>query len=398
MDIMPLTLDALKGRIGDLDSHESIPVPRYGEVFGEIGRRFAVENEELWRRADALALATVEEHGEAELITRDHEDNCEINQETVWALKGTGAPGAVNMDRRPAVLDEMGIQRQLIFPMMGIFAWIQALGGGQIWIPPASREQIALGKEAIKAYNRWAGGISAKYGDRMRVVGMLLSGEPGLTPDSMIKQAEAMISSGVKAILISGGEPPAGMSSGDRRLDPFYAALAEKNITLTFHPPAGLGYRKSDVWEATMIDPELASLVTQQPHENFLANMVAGGVFERHPTLRVAFVETYSHWVGPLAEHMDNVVLHIKGGSKLPLKPSEYIARNVRFSVLLDEPVEIWLERWPHLRSVYCSDFPHPEGRPWSLKKFHERIAPLGDDMVEKFFVTNSEWVLPPAS
>src|SRR3974390_3084784 len=57
------------------------------------------------------------------------------------------------------------------------------------------------------------------------------------------------------------------------------------------------------------------------------------------------------------------------------------------------EPVELWFQRWPHLQDVYCysSDFPHREGQTWSLKKFYENVAPLGDRLVEKFFCTNGE-------
>jgi len=49
---------------------------------------------------------------------------------------------------------------------------------------------------------------------------------------------------------------------------------------------------------------------------------------------------------------------------------------------------------------VYCysSDYPHSEGKPWSLQNFYKRLAPLGDSVVEKFFVTNSQLVLPKAA
>jgi len=395
---MTMTLESLKGRIGDLDSHENIPVPRYPRIFGEVGQRFIDENKEMWQRAEQIALATMDKDPGA-LITVDREDNEEITQEAVWEKKGVMAPGAIDMDRRTAVMDAMGIQRQLIFPMMGIFGWIQAMGGGQGWMPVATREQIALGREAVRAYNKWAGQLTKKYPDRMWMVGMLLSGEVGLTPEAMAERAEELIEGGVKAIMISGGEPPAGLSPADRRLDPFYATLARKNVTLTFHPPSSLGFRRSEVWEAALLDPSWGFVTNiHAPHENFLAMMVLGGVLERHPNLRVAFVETGAHWIAPLAEHMDYVVSSMMvGSSPLSMKPSEYVARNVRTSVLRDEPVEKWLERYPHLQSIYCysSDFPHPEGKSYSLKVFYDRIAPLGDDVVEKFFVTNSQLILP---
>ena len=88
---MALTLETLHGRVGDLDSHESIPVPRYPQVFGEVGERFVSENNELF---DALAKITQfrpEDH-----ITVDRADDAEINQKNVWELKGQCAPGAID--------------------------------------------------------------------------------------------------------------------------------------------------------------------------------------------------------------------------------------------------------------------------------------------------------------
>ena len=86
-----------------------------------------------------------------------------------------------------------------------------------------------------------------------------------------------------------------------------------------------------------------------------------------------------------------------KAGESLSLRPSEYLARNVRVSTLLDDPVERWIARYPQLQDCYCysSDFPHTEGRPYSLDRFYERVAPLGDEILEKFFVTNAELLLP---
>ena len=389
---MAVAIESILGRVGDLDSHESIPVPRYPHVFGEVGGRFVTENRQLWDAAAKVTQFRPEDH-----ITVDRPDDAEINQTNVWELKGQCAPGAIDMDRRTSVMDEMGIQRQLIFPMMGIFAWIQALGGGQNWMPKATKEQMALGKQAIDAYNKWAG-ERTKKSDRMRMVGMILSGDLDMTPDLLVKKAEGLIGHGVKAVMISSGTAPAGLSPGDPQLDPFYATLARNNIALVFHPPSGLGFRSTNVWEAALVNPRYASVMNMHIAErNFLGILVFGGVFERHPTLRVGFVETGADWIGPLCEQMDYNYGHNWPGKNLPIKPSEYVARNVRVSTMSDEPVEVWLQRYPDLRDVYCysSDYPHVEGGKWSLKNVYDRVAPLGEDVVERFFVTNAQLVLP---
>lgn len=393
---MTITLENLMGRVGDVDSHEQIPVPQYPEVFGERGQRFLDANEVLWKRLERSFPS------EEQRMDINHRDTVEITPETVWTRKGSLAPSASDMDRRPAVMDQMGISRQLIFPTMGLFALSQSLGGGFNGVPKATPEQMEVGLEALDAYNEWAGHYTLKYPDRLRIVGMLSSSTPGLTPEGLIKKTEALIATGVKAISIVTGEPPAGLSPAHPDLDAFYATLTDKNVALVFHPPAGAGYRKTDVWGVFPGSPGDVSFATalHQSEENFLTVMLMGGVFERHPKLRVGIIENGASWLGPLAERLDISAVTsptgVKRESLLRKKPSEYLAAQVRTSVLLHEPVELWIERYPMLQDCYCysSDFPHIEGGQWSLKNFYERIAPLGDTVIEKFFVTNSQLLL----
>jgi hypothetical protein len=56
-------------------------------------------------------------------------------------------------------------------------------------------------------------------------------------------------------------------------------------------------------------------------------------VFERHPTLRFGAIELGSHWLGPLADNLDMWIERVfarRTKDILSLKPSEYLARNVR--------------------------------------------------------------------
>lgn len=393
---MTVTLESLRGRVGDVDSHEQIPVPQYPEVFGERGQQFLDANEVLWER---LRRGFPDEQQRMDL---NHRDVVAITQENVWTLKGSRAPSAADMNRRPAVLDEMGIKRQLIFPTMGLFALVQSLGGGFNGVPKATPEQMQIGRDALDAYNEWAGSFTRKYPDRLRVVGMLSSSTPGLTVADLVKQTEALIATGVKAISIVTGEPPAGLSPAHPELDAFYATLTDNNVALVFHPPAGAGYRKTDIWGVYPGSPGDLSFATamHQSEENFLTVMLMGGVLQRHPKLRVGIIENGASWLGPLAERLDVAFATTPTGVKrarlIDRKPSEFMADQVRTSVLLHEPVEIWLERYPMIQSCYCysSDFPHVEGGEYSLKNFYERVSPLGDEVVEKFFVTNGALLL----
>src|SRR3974390_433321 len=387
---MTMPLKSLLGRVLDLDSHEQIPQARYAEVFGERGEGFLEAKCGVFDMIAKVAEALNPGDG----LHIDIPDTAEINEEAVWENKGSKAPSHADLDRRPGGVDMMGIQRQLVFPTMGLVALGQTQGGlsmGQLRV--SSDEEKKASWDGLDAYNEWAASVTTKHPDRLRVAAILPSHKPGLTPQALVKETERLIKSGAKVLLIPVGAPPAGISPDDKRLDPFYATVAEANVALVSHPPSATGFM-TDKWIV------LGTGLTwnYMADEYFLSLMIMGGVFERHPTLRFGIVEAGASWVGPLSEYMDfwlnkngRVPSFFARQFNLPMLPSEYLARNVRVTPYNFEPVEQWFQRWPHLQDVYCysSDFPHTEGQTWSLKKFYENVAPLGDKVVEKFFCTN---------
>src|SRR3546814_14647159 len=82
-----------------------------------------------------------------------------ISDENVWTVKGVAAPGAVDMGRRIAVMDQMGIARQLIFPTFGLLAmWLIRNSPRQeferVWHTglPADFDMPAVGKQIGSAH------------------------------------------------------------------------------------------------------------------------------------------------------------------------------------------------------------------------------------------------------
>ena len=85
-----------------------------------------------------------------------------------------------------------------------------------------------------------------------------------------------------------------------------------------------------------------------------------------------------------------------KWSEKLPLKPSEYIKRNIRVSAFPWENVGVYVDHYG-LTDVYCyaSDFPHVEGGFDPMGFWSKRLERFGPEMMEKFFVTNGQFLLP---
>ena len=134
---------------------------------------------------------------------------------------------------------------------------------------------------------------------------------------------------------------------------------------------------------------------------NWLVCTVLGGVFERHPALRFGVIETAAHWFGPLAKSLDMWVEDVFADRLAPfisMQPSKYFARNIRVTPFCRiEPVETFFQDYPYLADCYCysSDYPHPEGGVDSKRQFLNRLEPLGNDVVERFFKRNGQLLLP---
>ncbi len=407
---MSVTMESIHGRIIDLDSHEHKNPDRFVEALGERGQRFWDASKPIWK-------AVLQ--GDGNDLTVEADDTMEITPESVWAVKGTGAPSAQDLDRRPAVLEMMGVRRALIFPGLGMGGIAFGYGGGISKLAAVGEELQKLSWDVVDAQNEYSASYSRQH-ESMYMVGMLPIAKPGMTPELLVKETERLIKMGLKSFWISSGMAPCGLSPADKALDPFYALVSEANVSLVFHTGSEVGFLSSNVWRQVpqfhlhygVQDAEshgdpynLCNKGRAEAH--WLSVAVLGGVFERHPRLRIGGAEVGTMWLGPLAEQMDfwtdrnNIVknrwLDWHGGKDLSLKPSEYLARNVRLTPFAHEPVEMILERYPNLQDCFCfsSDFPHMEGTKWPIQNLFKRLQPFGDTVLDKFFCTNAEWICP---
>ena len=59
--------------------------------------------------------------------------------------------------------------------------------------------------------------------------------------------------------------------------------------------------------------------------------------------------------------------------------------------------IDLHIQRYPLVADSYCysSDYPHFEGGYERPAEIRERIAHLGDDLCDRFFYRNAEWLLP---
>ena len=312
----------------------------------------------------------------------------------------------------------MGVQRQLIFPSYGLWAQILSTpeGGGataaslsRIMGNISTEEMREIGFAATDEWNDWCVRTTAIDPDRLRPVGMLKAPRD---LDDLMAQATHLVARGLRGILINTGSPIAGVSPASAVLDPFWAFMADANVPVLAHVGSDLGFLKSSEWsKAAAFTPKKISIeLGFEPYslatahlavEHFLSVIVLGGVFERHPHLRFGAIELGSHWLGPLAENLDMWIGNVfaeRMKQVLPLKPSDYIARNVRVTPWNTiEPVDDYFRRYPHLSDCYCysTDYPHIEGGLHVNTKVFDTLEPLGRRTLNQYFIENGTWLMP---
>ncbi|MFN6551802.1 amidohydrolase family protein [Mycolicibacterium septicum] len=342
-------------------------------------------------------------------------DTKDIDPENIWKVKGPSAPSAIDLGRRVEVLDAMGIDRQLVFPTTAIaammvggmndMAYEMRWGGDLSVFEGMSRPDFT--SAFLNAYNEWVIDNVNLAGGRIRMVGIVTT-QPDVK--DMIATATRLVDAGVRAVYLQADVPPGGTSPAHSQLDPLWRLLEENDVAVTLH--IGTEFFFLDpAWMVaeTLLDlfqsPEIPNANIQlfstvhMALDNYVSAMVLGGVFERFPRLRLGMMEVGAHWIGNAARRMDMYVKVFPGAAaaKFPLRPSEYIARNVRISPFNFEPVDRYIQDDPNLAEVFCfsTDYPHVEGTKDSMKNMLAKLEPMGEEITTKFFRTNAEWLLP---
>src|SRR6185436_2322743 len=134
--------------------------------------------------------------------------------------------------------------------------------------------------------------------------------------DLAVEEAKRAVNNGAVGLSLC-PEPINGRQIHDRYFDPLWQEAQEMNIPICFHPPARPQQPQvsKDRFEG---HPNQALLVNplRNPVEQILAvsAFTAGGVLERFPKLKVAFLEGNCAWLPWLLYRLDRLSAH-----RLPL-------------------------------------------------------------------------------
>jgi predicted TIM-barrel fold metal-dependent hydrolase len=244
------------------------------------------------------------------------------------------------------------------------------------------------------AYNRWAADFIATMPDRLFGVA-----EPGACHDipEAISQLEWAVGHGFVSVMAPGATfddelPPL----YDQRFDPFWSACVD--LGLVVHVHAGWGSRQTPVrdWQSGHVmgdgettgghdfDVLMAPMqVKGSPIRLGLQNarrplwqLMAGGVFDRHPQLRLALTEIRADWVPATLDHLTDRFAEVRPPARRT--PREYFVDNVLVVPSSPHRSEVEMRHAIGIDQFgFGQDFPHWEGLwpntlDWLRHAFHD--------------------------
>ena len=206
-----------------------------------------------------------------------------------------------------------------------------------------------------------------------------------------IAELERCAKLGLRAAMISGN--PLG-PYGDHVYDVFWQAASEVGMPIALHVITGstqestsssLGGRKLSNGEFYM------GLIFEV--QRTLTSIIWGGVLERFPELKIVSVENDVGWMPHFMYRMDHA--YEKFGTlapePLPMRPSEYIKRQV-WATFLDDPVgPKTYELFGENNYMWGSDFPHTDSTwPKSREVIAKDFAGVPDEVTHKITFDNA--------
>jgi predicted TIM-barrel fold metal-dependent hydrolase len=251
-------------------------------------------------------------------------------------------PGARDVRQRLEDLDEEGIWGEVTFPSLGMWA--------------ALIKDRELVREGAKALNDWA--LAELQGTSPRLVPTATL--PLLDAHDAVAELVRCADAGYHAAFLPTVPPQSRPVWNDEVWDPLWAAADETGMRIAFH----IGTDGENVVFHGRGGAILNFAETTYGGQRAVAQMIASGVFDRHPELKVLVSEGGATWVPFLGDRMNEVVrqhpMYI--WPELKMLPKEYMNRNVYASFQHDETAIPAFTAMGYRNVMFGSDYPHLEG------------------------------------
>ncbi|MFK0157604.1 amidohydrolase family protein [Streptomyces sp. NPDC090499] len=279
----------------------------------------------------------------------DGKSRREIFGEPMRSIPAYREPGP-----RLELLDELGVQRTLMFPTLASL------------IEERMRHHPELIHAVIHSLNEWLHATwSFNYKDRIFTT-------PVITlpiVEKAIAELDWAVERGARAILVRPAPVPGyggSRSFAMEEFDPFWKRVVETGVLVAMHSSDSGYSRYANDWEGTSAEmlPFKSNAFRQvnewRPIQDAVASWVCHGALFRFPELKIALIENGSSWVAPLLDQLADV--HKKMPEQFLGDPVQAVKDSIHVSPFYEENLGELVDLIGVDRVLFGSDYPHPEG------------------------------------
>jgi uncharacterized protein len=224
-----------------------------------------------------------------------------------------------------------------------------------------------------RAHNNWTRDFCAHNPERLKFAAQLSFHDVGLA----IREARRAVRDLGAVAVIGNPNPVRGRHIHDPEFEPLWTAIEELGVPVGFHP-TGQASLRDDIARRYLDHPNgrVIGVAGRNPMELMLAfaSFAAGGVLERHPGLRCAFLEGTCGWLPWWLWRLDEAWEKFGPGSEVQISqlPSQYFFRQCYVATDADEKVlRQVVEAVGDDNIVVSTDYPHSDGLfPSAIEEF----------------------------
>jgi uncharacterized protein len=310
------------------------------------------------------------------------------SQGGAWGIKDVH-PAAWDADARLALMDELGISAQVVYP--------NAIGlGGQNLVN--SVQDPALLLLCIELYNDAMAEVQERSGNRLLPMPIM----PAWDIEACVREAQRCAAMDYRGVNMTADPQDSGSPDlGDPAWDPFWEVCAGLDLPVHFHIGASqtaLSYFGTTYWPSQddYVKPAIGGASLFQNNSRLLLNSAYSGMFDRHPKLQMVSVESGIGWVPFMLEAMDYELEENAPAwfDKLEKLPSQYFADNWYATFWFETgrgDLQHLIDAVGEDRVMFETDFPHPTSlHPDPVGMVTEKISTLRPDTQRKVMGGNA--------
>ncbi len=295
--------------------------------------------------------------------------------------------GAYDPKVRLEVMDESGIDAQVIFPST------LSLGGQDL----ASVGDPALSLTVIQMYNDIMAEIQAESNNRLLPMPLLPAWDVKLSA----AEARRVADLGMRGVnMTSDPDDVGGPDLADPAWDELWEVCTGLELPVHFHIGASVtasSWSAKYPWASHSDNVKLALTGTLLfvGNARVVANGIVSGLFDRHPDLQWVSVESACGWIPFILEALDyemfeNAPEEVRA---LKRKPSEYFQSNLYATFWFEKNNLSWLvDTLGEDKILFETDFPHPTCLyPNPLQSVAPKIAVLSEVAQRKILGENAK-------